>query len=380
MLAARRRARWQQIVCLVLSAASAFTQPSQQLRPRVAMRAEAAGPKRWQRVALKVDRVQSVVLNRTKGLPPLAQLGGVGLLYAVHTCFLSRGCVAYPVQLFPNERGLFQSVGYDSLAGMAVLGLRWAHVTTRPRRKVEVPWKPRDIEPAKLFAVVSTLLAAFFVSGIATAVLLEGPLEAAVSNGATVSIAMQRSLQVLVGHLAWVATGTAILGASLKSFWKRGEWFQFRWKDDWLWWVVGGYFVSAWAFNFADALNLFIIPDCLFDDETLVTQMINPENNDLVALATGAIAPCLTAPFWEETVYRGFLLPALAALSPVSTALPASALLFAAHHCTLTAGFPLAVLGLIWALIYIQSKNLLVTILIHALWNTRVFLGALFGL
>jgi len=41
---------------------------------------------------------------------------------------------------------------------------------------------------------------------------------------------------------------------------------------------------------------------------------------------------------------------------------------------------PLAALGFVWAVLYIQSRNLLVTILIHAMWNSRVFLGSLFGL
>ena len=34
-----------------------------------------------------------------------------------------------------------------------------------------------------------------------------------------------------------------------------------------------------------------------------------------------------------------------------------------------------AVLGFAWAVVYTHSRNLLVTILIHALWNSRVFLG-----
>ena len=32
--------------------------------------------------------------------------------------------------------------------------------------------------------------------------------------------------------------------------------------------------------------------------------MINPEHNDLRALAMGAIAPCVSAPWWEEVGTR----------------------------------------------------------------------------
>lgn len=41
---------------------------------------------------------------------------------------------------------------------------------------------------------------------------------------------------------------------------------------------------------------------------------------------------------------------------------------------------PLSVLGLVWSLLYLYSGNLLVTVLIHAMWNSRVFLGSLLGL
>lgn len=191
---------------------------------------------------------------------------------------------------------------------MAVVGLRWAHLAADERRPRGLPWQPVRISASRLVAVVGSLLMAFVFSGTVS-LALEGPLYTAAFNGAPISLAMHRALQVLLGHLVWVACGAGVLFVALDNFWSNRSWFRLRWQDDWLWWVVGGYFASSFAFNCADALNQFIVPDCLFDDETIVTQMINPENNDLLALATGAIAPCLTAPFWEETLYRGFLLP-----------------------------------------------------------------------
>ena len=76
-----------------------------------------------------------------------------------------------------------------------------------------------------------------------------------------------------------------------------------------------------------------------------------------------------------------FLLKALVPFAGPAAALPLSAVLFAAHHLTLTAALPLAVLGGLWGHIYVAARqNLLVPALIHALWNARVFLGALLGL
>ena len=74
-------------------------------------------------------------------------------------------------------------------------------------------------------------------------------------------------------------------------------------------------------------------------------------------------------------LYRGFLLPALAILMPLKWAIPTSSILFAVHHLNVGGIIPLTVLGFAWAIVYAQSRNLLVTILVHALWNSRVFLG-----
>jgi membrane protease YdiL (CAAX protease family) len=60
--------------------------------------------------------------------------------------------------------------------------------------------------------------------------------------------------------------------------------------------------------------------------------MINPEENDGLAMLVGSIAPCVTAPWWEEVLYRGFLLPALTLYLPLHYALPASAVLFAVRE------------------------------------------------
>ena len=61
----------------------------------------------------------------------------------------------------------------------------------------------------------------------------------------------------------------------------------------------------------------------------IAAKMINPEDNNVLAMAVGSIAPCVTAPWWEEVLYRGFLLPALTLYLPIQYALPASAILFA---------------------------------------------------
>ena len=72
-----------------------------------------------------------------------------------------------------------------------------------------------------------------------------------------------------------------------------------KWKTDWLWWVAGGYCASALIFNVADGLNHFLVPPTFFDDDTLVTKMVNPdEGRGVASILVGGVAPCVTAPWW----------------------------------------------------------------------------------
>ena len=111
-----------------------------------------------------------------------------------------------------------------------------------------------------------------------------------------------------------------------------------------------------------------------------VTLMINPENNDKWAMLVASLAPCVTAPWWEEVVYRGFLLPALGLFLPTPLSVPLSGVLFGVHHMMPESAIPLAALGTLWAGLYVASGNLAVTVIVHAMWNSRVFLGSFLGI
>lgn len=215
--------------------------------------------------------------------------------------------------------------------------------------------------------------------------------------GWPLTIPLSRSIQVLAGHLTWVAVGNTLLWAlprpppffattsqSTKIHRNGGNyrWTRFS-TEHWLWWTAGGYFVSSWLFNMADTANQYILPAQVLQDaaESVVSQLVQPENNDFWASAIGYIAPCVSAPVWEELLYRGFL---LAGLTSSTGSWHAScflqAVLFSAHHMSVTAALPLAVLGWTWAVLYTHSRNLWTVIAVHAMWNSRVFFGSWFGL
>ena len=86
------------------------------------------------------------------------------------------------------------------------------------------------------------------------------------------------------------------------------------------------------------------------------------------------------APIFEELQSRAFILQAFTAVMPISLALIGQGLLFGAQHFQIGLLLPLSVTGYFWGVLYVHSRNLLVPILIHALWNARIFLGSYLGL
>jgi membrane protease YdiL (CAAX protease family) len=80
------------------------------------------------------------------------------------------------------------------------------------------------------------------------------------------------------------------------------------------------------------------------------------------------------APFFEELLFRGFLLPVLARRQPMAAALVGSALIFGAIHLQ-PAGLPiLSTLGLVLGLAMRHSGSLRTPMLVHACWNGSLFL------
>ena len=77
----------------------------------------------------------------------------------------------------------------------------------------------------------------------------------------------------------------------------------------------------------------------------------------------------MMAPLFEEMLFRGIILPALAKRIGVGHAIILVALLFALVHLHLPALLPLMVMSIAFSLAYLYSGNLLVPIVMHGLFN-----------
>lgn len=317
------------------------------------------------------------------------------------------------------------STSLSSAASAAAKQQPLPPITSNPINNDETPWNlPRDNPRYRLTSVVTALvlIRAYFTTG-EFSIFWEDLLYDLSGLGFFITAPMQRSLCVLLGHLSWLTLGALLLRwlprppkffqpanhvpivatgqqqtgtpdnqkVNNISEAKQQEsvqhqrpyvWFRSSRQSKWLWWVIGGYFVSSLLFNVADVANQYMLPHAVLEEaqESVVSQLVNPEHNDWLASAIGYIAPCITAPWWEEILYRGFCLPGMTQLFGYKWAVFLQGVVFSAHHMSLSAALPLAVLGWTWAILYTKSKNLWVVVAVHALWNSRVFLGSWLGL
>jgi membrane protease YdiL (CAAX protease family) len=104
--------------------------------------------------------------------------------------------------------------------------------------------------------------------------------------------------------------------------------------------------------------------------------MVLGSSNGLALLAF-ALTAVVFAPLFEETLFRGVLLPVLGRHMGGVAAVGISAVLFALAHLSLGELLPLSVLGVGLGLLRWQSGRLGASVCLHALWNSLTFLNLL---
>jgi membrane protease YdiL (CAAX protease family) len=182
-----------------------------------------------------------------------------------------------------------------------------------------------------------------------------------------------KAYYVLASYGAMTAGGLLVLYLSLKAFFPLPQdWFRFNLGDRWFLWGIGGYLV---------ALPLVVIVSLINQEFWQGQGGSNPllflalEAQDKVVLAIFFFTASIAAPFFEEIMFRGFLLPSLTRYVPVWAAIGLSSLLFAVAHLNLSEVLPLAMLGIILGVVYTRSRNLLASMLLHSLWNSGTLIS-----
>lgn len=182
-----------------------------------------------------------------------------------------------------------------------------------------------------------------------------------------------RAFYTLTYYLSLTTLGLLVLYFSIKPFFPLPkDWFRFRVRGNWFLWGLGGYLVVLPIMILVSLVNQQIWQGQGGSNPLL--QIVLEEGNP-VSLGIFFFTAAIAAPFFEELMFRGFLLSSLTRYLPVWGAILGSALLFAIAHLSLSEVLPLTVLGTALGVVYTRSRNMLAPMLLHSLWNSATMLS-----
>lgn len=177
---------------------------------------------------------------------------------------------------------------------------------------------------------------------------------------------------ILLNYLALAAGGLGVLYFSIRQFAPLPEgWFRIKPERNWFWWGFGGYLAAVPLVIVVSLLNQ-LIWEGRGGSNPLIR--IALESGDVKTLTIFFITASIAAPVYEEIMFRGFLLPSLTRYTNTRNAIFLSSALFAISHLNLSEVIPLATLGVVLGFVYVRSRNLLSSILLHSLWNSGTLL------
>ena len=177
-----------------------------------------------------------------------------------------------------------------------------------------------------------------------------------------------KAAYVLVSYLAMTAGGLGVLYFSIKPYFPLPKgWFQFNWRDRWFLWGFGGYLVAMPLVVLVSLFNQTLWHGQGGSNPLLSLAL---ESQDKVVLAIFFFTASIAAPFFEEMMFRGFLIPSLTRYVPIWGAIAISSVIFAVAHLNLSEVLPLLTLGVILGMVYSRSQNLMASMLLHGLWNS----------
>lgn len=230
----------------------------------------------------------------------------------------------------------------------------------RPGEKLwTVPWKGDTI-----FLVMILWFAAFWFVGS-----WGMPLAAHALSWSFTSSVRGMAFYTLLTDMAEMAVGLSVLYRCLMRFLPLPKgWFAIQWKGKWPLEVI----VACFSFPLVKMLmvmNIMLLPvPVAFPLPTQVEQCLK----EPLSMFFFVLVLSICAPIWEEVLFRGFLLPSLTRYLPIGGAIVVSSLIFALVHFQPQRLLSLAFLGMILGCVFVRSRNLLPSMLLHSLWNTYV--------
>ncbi|MEH2280867.1 MAG: type II CAAX endopeptidase family protein [Nostoc sp.] len=232
-------------------------------------------------------------------------------------------------------------------------------------QNADIPWStPWDGETVlQVFIVGFFFMGQIFVPLVISLLPIPRPI---------VDVRLQ-AFSVLVSYLLVALGALLVLYFSIKRFFPLPEfWFRFRFQDNWFLWGLGGYCTALPIVVVVSLINQLLWQGQGGSNPLLQLAL---ESQDGIALGIFFSTAAIAAPFFEEILFRGFLLPSLTRYLPVWGSILISSLLFAIAHLSLSEILPLTALGIVLGVVYTRSRNLLAPMLLHSLWNSGTLLS-----
>jgi uncharacterized protein len=182
-----------------------------------------------------------------------------------------------------------------------------------------------------------------------------------------------RAFWILLGYLCLAGSGLAVLYGSIKPNLPIGEnWFKIDPKSPWIRWGLGGYFAA-----FPLVIGVSLLNQRIWQGQGGSNPILSiaAQNQDPAALVLIFVTAAIAAPFFEETLFRGFLLPSLTRYMPTWGAILLSSFIFAIVHLSLSEVLPLMALAIVLGFVYTKTQNLLASMLLHCLWNSGTLIA-----
>ena len=240
------------------------------------------------------------------------------------------------------------------------------------------PWPAMEGPGLSLIDLVLLVAGGFVVISAVGVPLVALPLVASVTAG--LESPRREAVTVVINYSVMALPSLLILWRQLKALPQaqapQGGWLQWRLRP---WPGAISSAVAGW---------LMVTPVVVATGWLLVRLVGDPGgSNPLLELVLGSKDPLalfllgwtavVLAPLFEETIFRGALLPVLAKRCGTAGGVVLSALLFAVAHISIGELAPLTVLGVGLALLRVSTGRLLPSVLMHALWNAITFLNLL---
>ncbi len=256
----------------------------------------------------------------------------------------------------------------------SILLIRYAFIFLGKKNS---PWPEMIAPPLSMIDMVLLISGGFVVIGEVVFPALIIPINDLLFNN--LSSPLKESLRVFFGYCSMTIAPLFIIRYQLMGLVSSevdGGWLQWKIKP-----IKEGFLksISGWLMIMPLVLLIGWLMNEIIGDQggsnPLLEMVLG--SDEFVPLFLLLITTVVLAPFFEELVFRGILLPVLVSKVGKISGVLLSALIFALAHLSVGELPPLFVLGIGLGLMRLSSGRLFPCALMHSLWNGVTFISLL---